>query len=448
MLTTLRTWPIVALTFVVVMLISALVTILTFTSIKTLRASILELNEAHHVARGHIEALRSQIYVSSILVRDILLDTDPARRAQQKRRLSENHSAALRHLSELEHLALPQASATVRSLAAELEAYWQSMDEIIGDAGAGRTRDAYAYLESRVIPRRQAVVSLAEELADLSSAQARVGMTALNRSLDEFQRYILVLRTVTTLFVAVLAVFVTIRIFRLERAAAHEHDRLEIAEAEMRKLSQQLVNSQEQERRSLSRELHDHVGQMMTALRFTLSDLDAHSATPTKPFANAMSTCRAMLEQTIEAIRGLAMGLRPSMLDDLGLAAAIEWQAREFSKQFDIPVSVHVDPALADWPEPQRTALYRITQEALTNCARHANAKSVLVELLRDGDQVRLKVSDDGVGLAPGQRRRGFGLIGMEERVREIGGKLTMESAAGGGTSVRVEVPAGVAARA
>ena len=247
---------------------------------------------------------------------------------------------------------------------------------------------------------------------------------------------------------AALALFVTIRIFRLERAAAHEHDRLETAEAEMRNLSQQLVNSQEQKRRSLSRELHDHVGQMMTALRFGLSDVEVHCAGPTRPFSDALSNCRTLLEQTIEAIRGLAMGLRPSMLDDLGLAAAIEWHAREFSRQFDIPVSVSVDPTLGDSPEPQRTALYRITQEALTNCARHANAKSVVVELSRDHDLVRLRVTDDGVGMIPGQHRRGFGLMGMEERVRKIGGKLILEPAAGGGTSVRVEVPAGALAHA
>jgi signal transduction histidine kinase len=109
---------------------------------------------------------------------------------------------------------------------------------------------------------------------------------------------------------------------------------------------------------------------------------------------------------------------------------------------------VDVDPALADSPEPQRTALYRIAQEALTNAARHANAKAVRVELLRDGDVVRLTVTDDGIGLTPGRHRRGFGLIGMEERVREIGGNLAIQSGEGRGTSVRAEVPAGATVRA
>jgi signal transduction histidine kinase len=448
MLHGLRTWPLVALTFIVVMLVSAVVTVLTFTSIKSLRTSILELNETHQLRRNHIEALRAQIYVSSILTRDILLDRDAARTAQQKLRLREHRSASMQHLRELQRLAAPDSAATVRSLGIEVQAYSELVEQLIRDTDTARLPDPYSYLQSQVLPRRQAVISLAEELADLSAEQARAGREGLNRSLDEFQHYILGLRTVTTLFVGALALFATVRIFRLERASAEKHERLQIAEAEMRRLSQQVVNSQEQERRSLSRELHDHVGQMMTALRFELSELEVHCAAHTAAFSEALRTCRTLLEQTIDAIRGLAMGLRPSMLDDLGLAAAIEWQAREFSRQFDIPVIVDVDPALADSPEPQRTALYRIAQEALTNAARHANAKAVRVELLRDGDVVRLTVTDDGIGLTPGRHRRGFGLIGMEERVREIGGNLAIQSGEGRGTSVRAEVPAGATVRA
>jgi signal transduction histidine kinase len=135
------------------------------------------------------------------------------------------------------------------------------------------------------------------------------------------------------------------------------------------------------------------------------------------------------------------------MLDDLGLAAAIEWHAREFSRRFNIPVSVDIDPGLVDWPEPQRTALYRITQEALTNCVRHAAAKSVRIDLRRSEEYVSLSITDDGIGMQPASVRHGFGLLGMEERVREIGGQLIVSSPDQGGTTLKVQLPvAGVPA--
>lgn len=441
MLSSLRTWPFVAFTFIILLLVGVLVTVLTFSGISSLRSSVIGMTDARRASRDHIEALRAQIYISSILVRDYLLERDPERVTAHKMRLRENHAAALKHLTGLRGLASPQSRGTVQSLSKEVHAYWVSVEKLIADKDETGALNGYEYVRSQVLPRRQAVIALAEELADLSAAEARAGRQSLNRSLDEYEQYTVLMRGLTTLFVVALAIFVTFRIYRLERISAAEHKRVEAAEAELRKLSQQLVSSQEQERRSLSRELHDHVGQMMTALRFGLSDLEENCPKPSEAFTAALRNSRTMLEQTIEAIRGLAMGLRPSMLDDLGLAAAIEWQAREFSRQFDTPVSVNVDPRLADWPEPQRTALYRITQEALTNCARHAKAKSVRIDLVRDHEAVRLKISDDGVGLATGRTNRGFGLIGMEERVREIGGSMRMRSANGRGTTVEVEVP-------
>jgi signal transduction histidine kinase len=437
-----RTWPIVASTFFGFVLLSVVVTLLTFNSIEHLRVSVLNLVDAHQSRRDHIEALRSQIYVSSILIRDLLLDRMDTRMAAHRAKLQENRTVALEHIRELERLSSPHSRATVQSLSAEVHGYWESIDAFIRDTSLEKDVDLYAYVRTQLLPRRQAVIALAEELADISAAEARAGRQDLDRSINDFQQEVLFLRGIATAVVAIVALFTTIRVFRLERASAAERRKVERAEAEMRNLSQQLVNSQEQERRSLSRELHDDVGQIMTALRFGLSDLEEHCPAPTQAFSQTLQNCRAMLERAIETIRGLAMGLRPSMLDDLGLGAAMEWQAREFSRRFDIPVTVNVDPQLAHCPEPRRTALYRIAQEALTNCARHARASSVAIDLTRSGDTVRLTIKDDGVGLsAAGGGTQGFGVIGMQERVRELGGMLTMQSAGGGGTVVNVEIP-------
>lgn len=435
------TWPIVALGFGAMLVLGAVVTFLTLSSIAEVRQAVLTFSDAQQSRREHIEALRSQIYVSSILVRDYLLDRRPNAGERYIRQLQANHASALAHLRALNHLSPAKPDPALASLGEGVQSFWESLDLLLQERAGEPRINPYEYMRTTVIPRRQAVIALAEELADTGSAEARAAHQAMASALDRFESYSVLLRIVTTLLAAALAAFTIMRVFRLERVMHAERASLERAEAQMRDLSQQVVTSQEHERRTLSRELHDHVGQMVTSLRFGLADLERQCPEPTQSFGDTLVHCRMMLEQTIDAVRSIAMGLRPSMLDDLGLAAAIEWQAREFSRTFNLPVTVDVDPTLADWPEPQRTALYRIAQEALTNCARHAKARSVRVELRRANGLVTLVVADDGVGIRAGERPRGFGMIGMQERVREMGGKLILSSPPGGGTMLEVEVP-------
>jgi signal transduction histidine kinase len=436
-----RTWPLVALAFAAMILLGALGTWVTLNRTTRMRSSVLAVTDAHQIRHEHIQALRSQIYVSSIVVRDYLHDTSREHLDEYRAKLLENESAASMQVAQLSKLASPRSEATVRSLAAEVNAYWSSLHAILQETDTAGYAGRYRRLRTDVIPRREAVIALAEELAELSSSEAQTARQAVNQSMFDFHRSMLQVGGLTVLITGILAAFTTVRVARLENASAAEHLRVENAEIELRRLSKQLVESQEQERRALSRELHDDVGQMLTALRLGLSDLERECGTPTERFAETMRNSRAMLEQTMEAIRDLAMGLRPSVLDDLGLGAAIEWQAREFSRRFDIPVTVDIDPRFADWPEPQRTALYRITQEALTNCARHAHAKSVRIELAPKNDFLVLAVSDDGRGISDNSNRRGFGILGMEERVREIGGQLAVSTREAGGTVVEVRIP-------
>ncbi len=143
----------------------------------------------------------------------------------------------------------------------------------------------------------------------------------------------------------------------------------------------------------------------------------------------------------MKTVRDLAMGLRPSMLDDLGLGPAVEWLGREFSRLGGIPVDVMVHGQLDGLSDAQKTGLFRVVQESLTNVMRHAQARRVVVELRDSDDRVELVVRDDGRGIRNGKGRRGLGLLGMEERIRELGGVFSIASAPGAGTTVRAEIP-------
>jgi signal transduction histidine kinase len=232
------------------------------------------------------------------------------------------------------------------------------------------------------------------------------------------------------------------RIAGLERRARHERQRIEQAEAELRRLSQQLVHTQEEERRALSRELHDQVGQMLTALRVEMGNLERLRGAPEERFREHMREVKRMAEDSLRTVRDLAMGLRPSMLDDLGLGPALEWQAREFSRRHGIPVDVELEGALDSLPDGHRTCIFRVVQEALTNIARHAGATEVRIAIHGGKDRAFLTVQDNGAGFdIAGASGKGLGLISIQERVRELGGAVTWTSLPNRGTLLNAEIP-------
>jgi signal transduction histidine kinase len=188
------------------------------------------------------------------------------------------------------------------------------------------------------------------------------------------------------------------------------------------------------------------VGQMMTALGMELGHLETLRSGNIEPFRHRIEEAKRLNADAMRAIRDLAMGLRPSMLDDLGIEAALQWQGREFSRHTGVPATVQVDGSLDYLSDSQRTCIYRVVQEALTNCARHAKAKHVLVSLRADAHGVVVIVQDDGIGFNPAAAPGGLGLLGMQERVQELDGKVALLSQPKKGTTIRVELPAGVLA--
>jgi signal transduction histidine kinase len=192
----------------------------------------------------------------------------------------------------------------------------------------------------------------------------------------------------------------------------------------------------------LSRELHDEIGQLLTALRMELGNLERVRAATGADLGPHLDQAKKLAETTLKTTRDIAMGLRPAMLDLLGLGPALEWQAREFSRRYSTPIQLEVDGDLKDLSDRHRTYLYRIVQEGLTNCARHAQAKNIRVRLEDANGQVALTVEDDGVGFDAHEGVvYGLGLLGLTERVRELSGSIAIESQPGKGTKLAVVLP-------
>jgi signal transduction histidine kinase len=253
-----------------------------------------------------------------------------------------------------------------------------------------------------------------------------------------FRRRVVIISVFALVLGLILAVVSIRRVQRLEREAKARYEEVEEAQSELRKLSHRLVTAQEEERRNLSRELHDEIGQSMSAMLVELGRLDAAPDSDTR--GERLASVRRMAEASVGMVRNMALLLRPSMLDDLGLVAALRWQAREVTRRSGLLVKMVADEIVEDLPDSHRTCLYRVVQEALNNCAKHSQATEVRVVVHRDQDGLSVTVQDDGIGFEP-TREKGMGLLGMEERVKRLGGLFSIESEPGNGTVLRVHFP-------
>lgn len=206
-------------------------------------------------------------------------------------------------------------------------------------------------------------------------------------------------------------------------------------------LSARLMAAHEEERRSLARELHDEVGQLLNALLLDAAVLKQQVSDEPEDLRRLVTSIQLLAQQSIEVVRNTALLLRPSILDDLGLIPAVEWQAREVSRRTGMVVDVAVpDGAIESLPDSHKICLYRVVQEALSNCGRHASATTVSVRLVQEQDRVCLQVEDNGAGFDV-RTVRGLGLLGMEERVRSVGGTLHVDSYPGAGTLIQANLP-------
>jgi signal transduction histidine kinase len=337
--------------------------------------------------------------------------------------------------------ALAEKQEAVARLRTEIRSYWETLDPVFDWSPPEKQAAAYGFLRHRIMPRRDTVLALADEVQSVMDSTFEDERAAVRRNEKEFRQFLARTAAATVLLGVIVAVLSILRVRLLEHRANEQRIRTERAEDEMRRLSHQVVQAQEEERRSISRELHDEVGQMLTGLRMDLRALQKVHRTDPAGFDARIDQTRVLLEQTLQSVRDIAMGLRPSMLDDLGLKAALEWQARDFERRHEIAVTLNADADLDTLPERHRTNLYRIVQEALTNCARHARARHVSIRLWQEPDGLlRVAVEDDGVGLKD-RTGAGLGLIGIKERVRELGGKFRVESMPDRGTRVAVELP-------
>jgi signal transduction histidine kinase len=220
---------------------------------------------------------------------------------------------------------------------------------------------------------------------------------------------------------------------------------------QLRQLSRQILLAQENERREISRELHDVIAQTLTGINIRLAALKKEAAVNTKGLDRNITRTQRLVEKSVDIVHQFARELRPAVLDDLGLIPALHSFAKSFSKRTRIRVHLKVFAGVEQLDNNKRTILYRVAQEALTNVARHAQASRVEVSIQKLPDCICMKIKDDGKSfqLERALNVRGgkhLGLLGMRERLEMVGGHFGVESAPGKGTTIIAQIPPGKAA--
>ena len=233
---------------------------------------------------------------------------------------------------------------------------------------------------------------------------------------------------------------------RLATAINSMLDRVEGRTVQLRALSERAINAQEEERKRIARGLHDGIGQDISMLIINLERMEGVVSADAPDVQRQLAVARQSATRTLEELREVVYGLRPTMLDDLGLGPAIRWYARSNLEEAGIRVKFDGDETLRLPPELE-TTLFRIAQEAINNIVHHADAKSVVIRLSREDGHICLHVEDNGRGFdvakITGQalRLRRFGLMGIQERAELVGGEVTLDSVPGRGTALHVRVP-------
>lgn len=395
-------------------------------------------------AQERLTTIRSQVLVASVHIRDALLESDQSLIPRYERQISDTYASIDVALDNYEPvLDTPAQQDQVGRLRRGVEDFRQMTSLVLEQVKEGAGADVRTVLNKSLVPRREAAVRVSEEVQSLNRAafvQHQTDIAQIHRLAER--------RTWQQVGLALVVSFAIALVFggyagRLESRLLAQMQTNEHNTRYLQELSTRLIGAQEEERRNVARELHDEVGQALTAVQVELSVAQRRLTAAGHP-SGVLKEAESITHGALQTVRDFSQLLHPGLLDDLGLIAAIDWQAKTFQARHGIRVDVQHEGIDKRLPRAVELAAYRIVQEALTNVAKHACATSCRITLQRRDEGLHIAVEDDGRGFDPSdttETRRGLGLVGMRERAALLDGRVALESTRGAGTRVQVSLP-------
>ena len=413
--------------------------------VRDLETRAAAVNARYLATQELLSVTRTNIYQASIYVRDALLDPLPTMDAY-RRAVNGAYDVADAQLTHYvpvfdteadrdRAMAIRESIATLRESIADLRV---DMLDVLAPAGPDWRLYAERALQTNMA-RRDAALRVAEELQLLNRAAylSQQDETAqLYRTTHERFWQTLGLAVLPSMFIAL---FAALHVTGLERRLRAQQVKDARTAVDLQRLSARLLSAQEEERRTIARELHDEIGQVLTVIKMELAHAQREIAAG-HSHPELLTDARAIADRAVQAVRDISQLLNPPLLEEKGLPAAVDWYAQSIRKGHEIELTVVHSGMHTRVPCDIELALYRIVQEGLTNVLRHSRAHSCHVSLIRGARSVGVTITDDGVGFSGKTNRgAGLGLIGIRERVAQLGGKLTITSAEGKGTTLQAD---------
>jgi signal transduction histidine kinase len=401
-------------------------------------------NDTAEIYRRHLRQddlvyrLRRTLWLGSTGARDYLLNPLSNRGETLTTALTPLQADSSRLLEELSGLS-PENGA-LASLREAVGAFWALLERIPAATQGLSSLARYEFVQREVVPRRNATGDVVREFGAMGQKALEESERAFRTSRRNATRRLMFLLGLSLVCGVLVSVFSVVHAERLERAASKHFSDVVAAKQELEQLSARLMQVQEEERTNLARELHDEIGQIVATLRLEINRIESACLRP-EEVRERTARARALSEKTVQMIRNLTLMLRPSVLDDLGLGPALQWQADDFTRRTGIRVEFAEEELREDLPEAVRTCVYRVLQESLHNCEKHANASAVRIAVSERDSRLTLTIVDNGVGFEPDHPRAGLGLVGMRERAQTLDGNLSLQSTPGKGTRVILQLP-------
>lgn len=411
--------------------------------IGTVQSRTVRINDWYLRTEELLDDVRTGVLLASVSVRDGVLDTEAKNDDYYRGEVAHARakvSASLNRYESWVHSA--EERADFAELRRNVEEMWAATGPILVLDEQGRAKEAIDALRSQLGPRHDAINRISAQIERLNQGAAADQRNQVVAAYRAMERRMWAVGSLALALSGLVGFIITRGADRMERQVRSETARNVENVKALQRLSDRLVRAEEEERRTISRELHDEVGQSLTAIKMELARLGTGGDEGT---ARTVSTLRDMTEKTLNDVRQLSRLLHPMVLEDFGLPTAVEWYLKEFGERSGLAVDfmhVGLDDRLAPAIE---TCIYRIVQEASRNVVRHAEARTCRVTLQRVAALVTLIVEDDGRGFEdmakPPAPPRGLGLVGIRERVTGFGGSLSIDSRPGRGTRLIIDLP-------
>jgi signal transduction histidine kinase len=413
---------------------------------ETVRREATDVAARYTRAQELLSTVRAQVLLSSVRVRDALLNPEPSALSRDREQIEAAHRIITMAIADYEPVMGSGSGENerIRKLLSEVEQFHTTSLGVITDASSRTTASVRDVLNRHIVPRREAAVAISEEIQTLNRRafiQQQLDIAEIHRVAELQSR-----RNLGIALVIGLGVLLVTNLYaaRLESRLRHQMQRDAGMSSELQQMAAKVIGAQEEERRTIARELHDEVGQVLSAIRLEL-DVAQRSIASGGASVATLTEAQTITDGAMQTVRNLSQLLHPAALDDLGLQAAIEASLRGLERRCRIRANLQQIDLPGRLPREVELAAYRIVQEGITNVAKHAHATRCDVRLTQMVDRLLIEIEDDGVGFVEDTDRpivaRGLGLISVRERANRLGGTFNILSSPGHGTRLIISLP-------